>query len=234
MCGRFTLHTEKELLAREFQVDLSQVELAPSYNIAPSQDVLTVREKDGERVARKMRWGLVPYWSKPLEKLPPMINARCESIATRPAYRRAFRLRRCLVVADGFYEWQSIDRGPKQPFWVALADGRPFGMAAVWEVWRPQEDADAEPLVSCSIVTAPANRAIAMIHERMPVILTPESADAWIDHDFDDKAEELLELLVPVGPEALRAHPVSHDVNKPEHDDAHLIEPVAHPAPTLF
>jgi putative SOS response-associated peptidase YedK len=234
MCGRFTLHTEKELLQREFQVDLSGVELAPSYNVAPSQDVLTVREKDHARVARKMRWGLVPYWSKPLEKLPPMINARRETIATRPAYRRAFRRRRCLVLADGFYEWQSIEKAPKQPYWVALADGRPFAMAAVWDVWRAPDEPEAEPLVSCSIVTAPANRAIAMLHDRMPVILTPERADAWIDHAFDDRADELLALLEPVAAGAIVTRPVSTDVNKPEHDDPHLIDEVQPAAPTLF
>ena len=234
MCGRFTLHTEKELLAREFQVDLSGIDLAPRYNVAPSQDVLTVGERDDARVARKMRWGLVPSWSKPLDKLPAMINARRETIATRPAYRRAFRRRRCLVLADGFYEWQSVGTGPKQPFWITRIDGRPFGMAAVWELWRPPDDPEAEPLLSCSIVTAPANRAIQMIHDRMPVILAPEPADAWIDPAFDDKTKDLLELLVPIEPEALHAHPVSRDVNKPEHDDAHMIAPVEHPTPTLF
>jgi putative SOS response-associated peptidase YedK len=236
MCGRFTLHTEKELLAKRFEVDLDAVgPLAPRYNIAPSQDVLVVRMRDAERLAMPMRWGLVPHWAKPLEKLPPMINARRETLAEKPAFRDSLRRRRCLVLADGFYEWQSVDRRvPRQPFWISLADAEPFAMAGIWDVWFPPEDPDAEPLRSCSIVTAPANLAIQMIHPRMPVILPLDRAFRWLDPELDDDPDALLELLEPVAANALASHPVCLDVNSPEQDDAHLIEPVPHPSPTLF
>ena len=234
MCGRFTLHTEKELLARSFEVDLDGIgTLAPSYNVAPGQLILTVRQRAEGRVGERMKWGLVPRWSRPLEKLPSMINARVETIATRPAYREAFRERRCLVLADGFYEWQSLDRKlPATPHWISLASGGPFAMAGIWERWR--DGSNAEPLVSCSIVTAPANRAVAMIHPRMPVILPRERAFAWIDPKLDGRPRELAELLEPVPAEALRAHAVSPDVNTPRNDEAKLIEPVDNPMPTLF
>ncbi len=235
MCGRFTLHTEKELLQRSFAVDLSGFDLAPCYNVAPTQDVLTVRQKQEQRVARYMRWGLVPRWAKPLARLPSMINARVETIDQKPAYRDAFRRRRCLVLADGFYEWQSLDkRGPRQPFWVTRADRAPFAMAGIWDVWKAPDEPDDEPLVTCSIVTAPANLAVQMIHTRMPVILSNEHAFAWIDHEFDDRPEELRELLVPIEAAELQAHPVSTEVNKTDHDHAKLIEPVENPTPTLF
>ena len=238
MCGRFTLHTEKQLLARQFEVDLSEVgELQPSYNIAPSQEILTLRHSRSRdrRIAQHMRWGLVPRWMKPLDKRPPMINARVETIATTPAYRDAFRRRRCLIVADGFYEWQSIDRrSPRQPHWVSLRSRKPFAMAGIWELWFPPEEPEAEPLITCSIVTARANLAVQMIHSRMPVILTPERADAWIDPTTRHTSERLLELLRPVGAAELAAQPVSFDVNSPDNDDPHLIEAVEHPSPTLF
>lgn len=236
MCGRFTLHTEKEILERQFRINLDGfAELRPSYNIAPGGDVLTVRSKGGEPVARLMRWGLIPNWAKPLEKLPPMINARVETIATRAAYRLPFRRRRCWILGDGFYEWQSVDRRqPRQPHWVSLASGEPFAMAGIWDVWFPSDEPDTKPLVSCSIVTAPANAALEMIHPRMPVMLPSERAEAWLDPALDGKLAQLRELLVPVPADALRVHPVSLDVNSPDQDDPHLIEPVVNPAPTLF
>jgi putative SOS response-associated peptidase YedK len=237
MCGRFTLHTEKELLQRQFQVELDASPLQPRYNIAPSESVLTVRHSKSreKRVAERMRWGLVPYWSKPLAKLPNMINARVETVATKPAYREPLKRRRCLVLADGFYEWQSLDRkGPRQPFWISLKSGEPFGMAAVWDLWRDPDDRDQDPLITCSIVTAPANPAIVMIHARMPVILPPERAAAWLDPAHDGKPAELLQVLAPVEAGALQSHPVSAAVNSPDNDNASLLDPVQNPAPTLF
>ena len=235
MCGRFTLHTEKELLARTFEVDLSGVDLTASYNVAPSHDILTVRRRDDARIADIMRWGLVPHWVKPLDKLPSLINARIETVASKPAYRDAFRRRRCLVLADGFYEWQSLDKGaPRQPYYVTRRDRTAFAMAAVYERWWPPEDPDAKPLVTCSLVTAPAIAAIQMIHTRMPVILDHERAAAWIDPAHDGRVAELKKVLVPVEGDVLQSYTVSDDVNSPDNDDAHLIDPIENPQPTLF
>ncbi len=233
MCGRFTLHTEKELLARRYEVDLEGVDLTPRYNIAPGEPVLTVRHGEEGRSAERLKWGLVPWWARPLEKLPPMINARVETVDSRRAYRDAFRARRCLVLADGFYEWQSFDRKlPSTPHWISLVSGEPFAMAGLWERWRGEPE--AETLLTCSIVTAPANRAVQMIHPRMPLILPHERALAWIDPALDGDVEGLRALLEPVPPDALQAHPVSNAVNSPANDDPTLIEQVAHPQPALF
>ncbi len=240
MCGRFTLHTPKALLAGRFDVDLSHVgELAPHYNIAPSQFVLTLRRRGEERVPELLRWGLVPHWAKPLEKLPPLINARVETLATRPAYRDSLRRKRCLVLADGFYEWRSGGdrKAPKTPFWISLADGEPFGMAGLWAVWQPPAEPEAEPeapVVSCTIVTGPANAAVSALHPRMPLILPRERAESWLDPGLDGQPERALECLVPVEAEALRSHPVSTRVNSPHADDAELIAPVDDPAPRLL
>lgn len=237
MCGRFTLHTEKELLARRFRVDLDGIgELPPRYNIAPSQSVLTMRREHERRIASLMRWGLVPEWVQPLARLPQMINARAESVATRPAYRRSFQNRRCLVVADGFYEWQARTgpRGTKTPYWISLKTEEPFGMAAIWASLRARDEPGAEPLVSCAIVTAPANAAVQSIHNRMPVILSPGTAEAWLDPALDGKVDRLLQLLVPVPAQALAVRPVSQRVNSPEVDDAELIARADVAAPTLF
>ena len=151
MCGRYTLHTEKELLARRFEVDLDGLgPLAPRYNVTPTQPVLTVRAADGKRFAESMHWGLIPHWTQDRAKLPPMINARCETVATRPAYRDPFRARRCLILADGFYEWQpAVGLGRRKiPHWISLPDREPFAMAGLWDEWRPRNSTDPTPLRS--------------------------------------------------------------------------------------
>jgi len=229
MCGRYTLHTEKELLARRFEIDPDALgDLAPRYNIAPTSEVLTVRLREREREAARMRWGLVPSWAKDPKQLRSMINARVETVAQRPAYRRAFRRRRCLVLADGFYEWQqsALERGPKLPHWISLADGEPFAFAGLWEVWRPEGAAeDARPLLSCVLLTTAANADVSAIHERMPIILPPEREAAWLDPGLDDDVEALLEVLTPVPQGCLRARPVSRRVNSTRNDQPELIEP---------
>jgi putative SOS response-associated peptidase YedK len=180
-----------------------------------------------------MRWGLIPHWAKDLSKLPSMINARVETVASRPAYRRSFRRRRCLILADGFYEWGPGERGTRErsPFWVSLTDGGPFAMAGLWATWHAPDDPEGEPTRSCTILTAPANAAVARIHDRMPVILHPEAEASWIDPTIAEPAT-LEGLLVPVPAEALRLTPVSRRVNSPRNDGPELIRPVPEP-PTL-
>ena len=231
MCGRFTLHTEKEALAREFGVDLSGIALAPRYNIAPQQQTLVVRERGGERVPAIMRWGLLPRWARPLEKLPPMINARRETVATRRAYRDSFRSRRCVVPADGFYEWASSERrGPRQPHWIGRVDRRPFAMAGLWDAWRGDED--EEPVYTFTIVTGPANPLVCRLHDRMPLLIPREAIAVWLAPEAG--REQLLRLLERGDDAPLEEHPVSTEVNAPQHDHAGLIEPVELAQPSLF
>ncbi len=224
MCGRYTLYTEREILARRFEIDLA--ESAPSYNIAPTQSIVTVISENGTRVAARMRWGLIPSWAKDETKLPQMINARAETVATRSAYRDAFRRHRCLVLADGFYEWQqALEAGRRKiPHWISRADGEPFAMAGIWSTWRRKGDLEQSWLRSCAIITTAANEAVSKLHDRMPLILPREVESTWLDHGLDDNSVELEKLLVPVGPSLLRSHPVSTRVNSARNDDASLIE----------
>ena len=176
-------------------------------------------------MAGVMRWGLIPFWTKDETKLPQMINARVESVATRPAYRDAFRRRRCLILADGFYEWQrGLGAGKRKiPHWISREDGGPFAMAGIWSVWR-RPDLERTWVRSCAILTAAANAAVAELHDRMPIILSPEAESAWLDPALDGDASELTKLLVPVAPEQLQSRPVSTRVNSAANDDPSLIE----------
>jgi len=235
MCGRFTLHTERDLLAEEFEIDLSGLDsLAPRYNIAPQQDVLTLCESDSKRAAQLMRWGLIPRWAKPLSKLPNMINARVETIAEKPAYREAFRKRRCAILADGFFEWQGSDKGKtKQPHWIHRRDCAPFAMAGIWESWTGG-DTEQPPLITCSILTAPANQAVSAIHARMPVILDPAALSPWLSADNYGNTEGLHELLRPLAADQLASHAVSTLVNNPAQDTGQLIEKYIPEQASLF
>ncbi len=223
MCGRYTLYTEKEVLARRFEVEIA--EFSPSYNVAPTQSVVTVTFEKEARVAGAMRWGLIPVWTKDETKLPQMINARVESVAKRPAYREAFRRRRCLILADGFYEWQrGLGRGKRKiPHWIFCEDGVPFAMAGIWSVWR-RLDLERKWVRSCAIITTAANAAISDLHDRMPVILPRGAESAWLDPALDGKTAELTKLLVPVAADRLRSRPVSTRVNSADNDDPSLIE----------
>lgn len=235
MCGRFTLHTERDLLAKEFEVDLSGLEnLAARFNIAPQQDILTLREDSSIPGAHTMRWGLIPRWAKPLAKLPSMINARVETIAEKPAYRDAFRRRRCAILADGFFEWQGSDKGKaKQPYWIHRKDRAPFAMAGIWESWTGG-DSEQPPIITCSIVTAPANLAVSGIHPRMPVILDQASVAPWLSAENNDKRDRLHELLQPIAAEEIRSHPVSTLVNNPAANTPELIEESTPEQASLF
>ncbi len=249
MCGRFTLTSPTDELAGYFNV-LVKTQLEPRYNIAPTQPVACVRNVSsgtdtdqsppaGGRELIEMRWGLVPYWAKDPAIGSRMINARSESVAEKPAYREPFRRRRCLVVADGFYEWKRLP-GAKQPYFIYMEDRRPFAFAGLWERWKPragQLDKIAAPgkprvplsadgrLESCAFLTIGPNELMEPIHDRMPVILPPEHWDTWLDPDNDD-ADGLATLLLPLPAERMRAHPVSTHVNKPANDDPACIEPV--------
>jgi putative SOS response-associated peptidase YedK len=231
MCGRFTLHTEREILARRFDVDVEMLgSVDERYNIAPAQEILTVYAPKSGRTATQMRWGLIPSWAKEPEKLPSMINARIETASTRASYRVPFRRQRCLILADGFYEWgpSGETRKGRTPFWFSLPSGEPFAMAGLWSAWRPPDEPDREPQLSCTILTAPANPTVAAVHERMPVILRPESEAAWLDPEVREVGD-VRALLEPLAPETLHAVPVSRRVNSPRNNGPDLIQPVPDP-----
>lgn len=245
MCGRFVSASSPALIADRFAVDQVDESVGeeprPDYNVAPRRDVLTVRQQDpargGERVLSRLRWGLVPSWAKEAKIGDRMVNARAETVATKPAYRRAFAGKRCLIPADGFYEWKRGSAGAgakpkKQPYFIHRRDGEPLAIAGLWEVWKVPDDemtgiesADGW-LRTCVIVTTAANAALEPIHNRMPVILPEPAWAQWLDPDEHD-VDALQRLLVPAPPEWFEAYPVGAQVNDARNngpDLAHAIE----------
>jgi putative SOS response-associated peptidase YedK len=225
MCGRFTLTEDPDVIARRFGAPPAQGGgRRPRYNIAPTQTVLTVTE-DGARRLEEMRWGLVPSWAKDPKSGSRMINARAETLAERPAYRGVLRRRRCLIPADGFYEWPEGPGGRKgkQPMYVRLTTGEPFAFAGLWDEWRPPEA--GAPLRTCTIVTTEANPLLAAFHHRMPVILAPEVEAVWLDREITAPAQ-LRSLLVPYPAAAMAAYPVSTEVNAVRNDSERLVLPL--------
>lgn len=242
MCGRYTLTDPGEQLIRHFQLTGLPAEYRPRYNIAPTQPVLAVIG-NGQRRAGLLRWGLVPGWAKDPSIGSRLINARAETVAEKPAFRHALRRRRCLIPADGFYEWRQ-QGGRKQPMRIVRRDGGLFAFAGLWESWRPPQASAPAPgrtapsgaggeararanvvLYTCTIITTEANGALRSIHERMPVILPPEAYDLWLDQDVDDPAA-LLPLLKPRPDDELVAYPVSTLVNDVRNDSPDCIRPL--------
>jgi putative SOS response-associated peptidase YedK len=219
MCGRFTLRTPGRDIVAAF--DLPETpDLTPHYNIAPSQEVAVVRKAsdDGRRQLVWLRWGLIPPWADDPAIGNRLINARSETVASRRAFRHAFEKRRCLVVADGFFEWKREGR-QKQPYYITLADQRPLAFAGLWERWQR----DSCTIESCTILTTGANDLLRPLHDRMPVILPPGTFDAWLDADVQDP-QALEGLMQPFPAEQMQAHPVSPLVNKTENDRPECIE----------
>lgn len=224
MCGRYVLKEPLDLLQRLFAYSSSEIrQLRPRYNIAPTTKIPVVRcAADGRRELVEMRWGLIPSWAKDPKTLPPMINARSESVATKPSFRAAFNARRCLIPATGYFEWQKRGAGPKQPFYFHAPDGAPLALAGLWEIWRPPE---GEPVVSAAIVTCAASEEFASIHDRTPVLLKDAKArDEWLQNETlsEPNAAELLRAA-PAG--VLAAHPISTRVNSVRNDDPSLLDP---------
>jgi putative SOS response-associated peptidase YedK len=223
MCGRFTLTASREALHNLFPL-FDVPALDPRYNVAPTQSVLAVRvpPADDQPAPALLRWGLIPAWAADPKKARQPINARAETAAELPTFRVAFRRRRCLIVADGFYEWQKTTGKHKQPYYFRLKDGSPFAFAGLWERW----ERGGEPIDSCAILTTTANELVRPVHERMPVMLSPQDFDVWLD----PKAQQgpaLQALLRPYPAEQMTAYPVTARVNNPRQDDAACLLPLA-------
>ena len=221
MCGRFSLISEIGELQGRFEFDAAGLPHAPRYNIAPSQPLLAVLN-GGERRAAHLRWGLIPSWAKEASVGNRLINARAETVAERPSFRTALARRRCLVLADGFYEWQRAGKA-RRPMRVTLKSGEPFAFAGLWESWR---DPDGEIVRFCTIITTEANDLVRPIHDRMPVILPREMESFWLDDDVED-SEALAQVLVPYPSQLMDTYEVSPLVNRPGNDGPEVIVPVA-------
>lgn len=228
MCGRYAASRDAIEVAQAFGAEqLPTTDVAPripNFNVAPTTEVFIVCENDGVRSVDVARWGLIPSWSKDASKAARMINARSETVADKPAYRAAFRRRRCLVPADGYYEWQapSADRA-KQPFFIHDAERKPLAFAGLFEDWTSPEGV----VRSCTILTQEARGTLARIHDRMPVLVSDATIDHWLDPTTADPLEVLATMCADEAElEALRAYPVSTAVNKPVNNDATLVDPI--------
>lgn len=215
MCGRFTLRTKLNILLQQFHAELrdDELELRPRYNIPPTTDVLVITAADGKRWARTMRWGLLPSWTKDPKKAPLLNNARAETVAEKPSFRSAFKSRRCLIPADGFYEWKTEGKA-KQPYLFRRADEKPLAFAGLWEKWNDIE--------SCTIITTEANAVMEPIHDRMPVILAENDYSEWLDPATTDVAK----LLTPCPPDEIEAVAVNPIVNNARNEVPECIEPI--------
>jgi putative SOS response-associated peptidase YedK len=247
MCGRYVAAAPPSEIAKYFGAAApTETVLEPSYNVAPTNEVYAVVERNDERVLDHFRWGLVPLWAKDLAIGSKMINARAEGIATKNAYRHAFRKQRCIIPADGFYEWKVVEgaeprsaggrsgrdsrsaggrsgRVPKQPMYIHRVDGEPLAFAGLWETWRGP-DRDGDPLYTCTIITTTANETMAPVHDRMPVILPPDLWDKWLDPEMRD-TDELIRFLQPAPASLLTLYPISTAVNNVRNKGVEIIVP---------
>ena len=221
MCGRYNLISNLTVLGARFEFDATQLTLEAAYNVAPTQNVLTVVDGSPRR-AGFMRWGLIPFWAKNRSIGSRMINARAETVADKPSFRDSFRRRRCLVLADGFYEWRRTGSG-KRPMRVAMRSAEPFAFAGIWSMWK---DPEGNSIPTCAIITTSANDLLMPIHHRMPVVLPREMEGLWLDRSVEDPGE-LRSGLTPYPDAAMEAYEVSTLVNSVANDGRELIARVA-------
>ena len=221
MCGRFTLRTRLNEWLQIYAIE-PQAAWTPRFNIAPSQPVPAIRNHPdgGRREFVALRWGLIPSWADSVQIGSRLINARAEGVAQKPSFKSALASRRCLVLADGFYEWKQSGKA-KQPYFFEMTDHRPFVFAGLWDRWSKSSPA----IESCTIITTTPNSLVAEIHDRMPVILTESAAKTWLDQGVTDP-DRLTSLLLPYAAEEMTAYPVDSTVNSPQHDSPRCIEPL--------
>ena len=224
MCGRFVSATPPDQVAAYFGAEAPEALLEPSWNVAPTRDVYAVLADGSTRHLDAFHWGLIPRWAKDPKIGSKMINARAESLAEKNAYKSAFKRRRCIVPADGFYEWQKRPgQKTKQPFFIHRPDGEPYAFAGLWETWRGPDGKSDEVLRSCTIITTTPNSEMAKIHDRMPVILPPDAWDTWLDPEQDD-LDLLGKLLVPAPAHLITLRPITTLVNNVRNDGPELMD----------
>ena len=224
MCGRFTLSAPPEVISMCFDIETDSFNYLPAFNIAPTQNVLTVRNRENSKHVQTMRWGLIPFWAKEARIGNKMINARSETVIENKVFRTPFQKRRCLILADSFYEWVRVSKS-KQPIRILLDSEKPFAFAGIWESWKDPNDPNADAVESCSIITTHANTLIQPIHDRMPVILPRELESDWLDLDNTDTSF-LREIMIPFDPGLMKCYPVSQAVNSTKNEGKDLITPI--------
>ena len=223
MCGRFVGFTTLEMLLEHFPIDVTDIQVTPNYNVAPTQEILAIARHEGKNHLVKYHWGLVPFWAKDLSIGSRLINARSETAATKPSFRAAFKERRCLIPSNGFYEWKG-SKGQKQPMFLTLPDGKPFAFAGLWEIWD-NKGKEQTPYRYCTILTREASESVMPIHHRMPVILKPKVFDTWLDPDNRD-INSLLEIIQRQIYTELISIPVSKQVNSVKNNSPENIQAI--------
>jgi len=224
MCGRFVQYSSLETLQQAFIIDTIECDLTPHYNIAPTQDILAIVKHSAQNQLVKLHWGLVPFWAKNIKIGLRMINARAETVSQKPSFRNAFKKRRCLIPADGFYEWKG-PKGQKQPYYITIPSGEPLSFAGLWETWNDKESDEESVYRSCTIITTAASESINDIHLRMPVILLSEFHDRWLNPEIQDPKE--LEVILQDGiVSGMKYYPVSKHVNSVKNNDPTCIKSV--------
>lgn len=231
MCGRFTLRAQLNSILQQFAAEnrCNQPVFSPRYNIAPTQQVPIIRSVDGHRELNMVRWGLIPPWATLDSVLPVMNNARSEEVTEKKTFKSIIKHKRCLVIADGFYEWLKVDKKTKQPYYFTLRSDKPFAFAGLWETWKN----GSKGVDSCTIMTTKPNDVVAEIHDRMPVILSPDDYDLWLDPEMDDPAN-LTRLYKPFPADQMESCMVSTEVNNARNEGPQLIEPIEGNTGLLF
>jgi putative SOS response-associated peptidase YedK len=224
MCGRFVQNIPFETLQQNFNIRTSTHDIIPNYNVAPAQEILVIIKHDNENNLEQLHWGLVPFWAKDISIGSRMINARAETVSQKPSFRNAFKKRRCLIPADGFYEWKG-KKGNKQPYYVASSSGEPFAFAGLWETWADKESDEESVYKSCTIITTAASEGIREIHHRMPVILDTNFYEKWLNAEIQDPKG--LEIILQDGLiHDMKYYPVSTFVNSVKNNDPNCIKPI--------
>ena len=224
MCGRFVQYSPLQTIQQMLDVGTVSFEVIPNYNVAPTQKIITVIKHNNENKLEKLHWGLVPFWAKDISIGSRMINARAETVSQKPSFRNAFRKRRCLIPADGFYEWKG-EKGNKQPYYVSIPSGEPFSFAGLWETWTDKETGEESVYKSCTIITTAASESIREIHHRMPVILDPKFHEKWLNAVIQDP--KALQVIIDDGIiHNMSFYPVSKLVNSVKNNHPNCIKPV--------
>jgi putative SOS response-associated peptidase YedK len=225
MCGRFVQNSPLHAIQQIFNIETVRLDVVPNYNVAPTQQVLSIIKHNNKNRLEKLHWGLVPFWAKDISIASRMINARAETVAEKPSFRNAFKKRRCLIPGDGFYEWKG-EKGDKQPYYISSPSGEPFAFAGLWEKWTDKELDEETVFKSCTIITTAARGSVRKIHHRIPVILSPEFHEKWLNSKIQDI--ETLKIILRRGMvHDLKYYPVSKTVNAVKNNDPSCIEPIA-------